>query len=95
MTPNDTPDTRLPSNSAGLSTQTISELNVRYRPLNFEERLRKLYEDFPPEKIMVTSSFAATSAYFLHIISRIRPAQVIFSSIPAFTFKRLCYTVIT
>jgi phosphoadenosine phosphosulfate reductase len=27
---------------------------------------------------MVTSSFAATSAYFLHIISRIRPEQIIF-----------------
>ena len=66
------------ANSAGLSMQAISELNDRYRPLNFEERLRNLYTDFHPEKIMVTSSFAATSAYFLHIISRIRPEQVIF-----------------
>ncbi len=66
------------SNSAGLSAQAISELNDRYRLFNFEERLRKLYTDFQPEKIMVTSSFAATSAYFLHIISRIRPEQVIF-----------------
>lgn len=65
-------------NSAGLSAQAISELNDRYRPLNFEERLRNLYLDFHPEKVMVTSSFAATSAYFLHIISRIRPEQVIF-----------------
>ena len=65
-------------NSAGLSAQAISELNDRYRPLNFEERLRTLYCDFQPEKVMVTSSFAATSAYFLHIISRSRPEQVIF-----------------
>src|SRR5690606_4257927 len=39
--------------------------------------LRRIYQDFAPEKILVTSSFAATSAYFLHIISRIRPEQVI------------------
>lgn len=66
------------TNSAGLSVQAVSELNDRYRSLNFEERLRNLYVDFHPEKVMVTSSFAATSAYFLHIISRIRPEQVIF-----------------
>lgn len=65
-------------NSAGLSAQAIIELNERYRPLDFEARLHKLYTDFRPEKIMVTSSFAATSAYFLHIISRIRPQQIIF-----------------
>ncbi len=67
-----------PSNSAGLSVQAIAELNDRYHSLNFEARLHKLYTDFRPEKIMVTSSFAATSAYFLHIISRIRPEQIIF-----------------
>jgi phosphoadenosine phosphosulfate reductase len=66
------------SNSAGLSTHAMVELNKQYQPLSFEERLHKLYKDFKPEKIMVTSSFAATSAYFLHIISRIRPEQVIF-----------------
>lgn len=66
------------SNSAGLSTQTIDELNHQYQPLSFEAHLNRLYQDFKPEKIMVTSSFAATSAYFLHIISRIRPEQIIF-----------------
>jgi phosphoadenosine phosphosulfate reductase len=55
----------------------VAELNRRYAPLNFEQRIRQLYLDFPPEKVLVTSSFAATSAYFLHIISRIRPGQVI------------------
>ena len=65
------------SNSAGLNAQEIEALNERYRPLDFEARLHKLYTDFAPEKVMVTSSFAATSAYFLHIISRIRPEQVI------------------
>jgi phosphoadenosine phosphosulfate reductase len=65
------------SNSLGLSQAAIAQLNSDYAPLNFEERIRRLYQDFAPEKVLVTSSFAATSAYFLHIISQIRPEQVI------------------
>ncbi len=65
------------SNSAGISPQEIARLNERYTPLGFEERIRRLYDDFQLEKVLVTSSFAATSAYFLHIISSIRPDQVI------------------
>jgi len=65
------------TNSAGLSAAAIAQLNRDYAPLGFEERIRRLYSDFAPGKVLVTSSFAATSAYFLHIISRIRPSQVI------------------
>lgn len=65
------------TNSAGLSPQQIAELNTRYRAMNFAERLQQVYKDFDPAKILVTSSFAATSAYFLHIVSTIRPEQVI------------------
>lgn len=65
------------SNNAGLTADEIARLNEAYAPLGFEDRIRRLYEDFDPEKVLVTSSFAATSAYFLHIISRIRPDQVI------------------
>ncbi|MGQ0502315.1 MAG: phosphoadenylyl-sulfate reductase [Panacagrimonas sp.] len=65
------------STFAGLSDVQIDNLNERYLPLRFEERLRQLYLDFDPAKVMVTSSFAATSAYFLHIVSRSRPEQVI------------------
>lgn len=55
----------------------VEALNAKYQPLSFEERIRALYQDFEPAKVMVTSSFAATSAYFLHIISRIRPEQTV------------------
>lgn len=68
---------RFSDNSAGLSQETIADLNRVYRPLDFSLRIKRLYQDFDPAKILVTSSFAATSAYFLHIISRIRPEQVI------------------
>ncbi len=64
-------------NSLGLSRESLEDLNRAYRPLDFEARIRRLYSDFQPDKILVTSSFAATSAYFLHIISRIRPTQVV------------------
>src|ERR1051325_6065474 len=71
------PDAPKSGNSAGLSAARIAELNRISAPLHFEERLRRLYRDFAPEKVLVTSSFAATSAYFLHIISDIRPDQKI------------------
>ena len=64
-------------NSAGLSATDIARLNADYADLHFEERIARLYADFEPAKVLVTSSFAATSAYFLHIISRIRPDQKI------------------
>ena len=57
--------------------QSLEQLNEAYRDLHFEQRIARLYQDFAPEKVLVTSSFAATSAYFLHIISRILPEQVI------------------
>ena len=69
--------TRVGNNSAGLSRDAIDDLNREYRELDFEARIRRVYQDFAPDKIMVTSSFAATSAYFLHIISSIRPEQKI------------------
>ena len=60
-----------------LDEDEIRALNERYRPLGFEQRLQQLYRDFDPTRVLVTSSFAATSAYFLHIISRLRPQQVV------------------
>ncbi|MEZ5491714.1 MAG: phosphoadenylyl-sulfate reductase [Gammaproteobacteria bacterium] len=71
-------DNVLSSNSsAGLNADEIAALNANYAPLKFDERIRRLYQDFPADKVLVTSSFAATSAYFLHIIASIRPDQPI------------------
>lgn len=64
-------------NSAGLSHAALAALNEAYAPLGFAERIERIYHDFAPDKVLVTSSFAATSAYFLHIISTIRPEQPI------------------
>jgi phosphoadenosine phosphosulfate reductase len=62
-------------NGGSLSAEALEALNRRYAALGFEARIAQLYRDFSPDKVLVTSSFAATSAYFLHIISRIRPQQ--------------------
>ncbi len=60
-----------------LDQAAIDRLNEQYRPLDFQARLQQLYRDFAVDRVLVTSSFAATSAYFLHIVSRIEPAQVV------------------
>jgi phosphoadenosine phosphosulfate reductase len=70
-------DTAEKAGAAVLGEAQLQALNEKYLPLDFEERIRSLYRDFAPDKVLVTSSFAATSAYFLHIITRIRPEQVI------------------
>jgi len=59
------------------SSSHLEKLNEAYKDMHFEERIKTLYLDFPVDKVLVTSSFAATSAYFLHIISTINPEQVI------------------
>lgn len=74
------PTAAAPASSAGravVDAAGIQLLNEQYRPLDFEARIRRLYTDFAPDKVLVTSSFAATSAYFLHIIATIRPEQVV------------------
>ncbi len=58
--------------------ERIRTLNEKYRDLSVDERIRTLYEDFPPEKVMLTSSFAATSAFLLHVFSRVAPHQAVF-----------------
>ncbi len=80
-------DTNELTNSAGLTLEAIQSLNEAYAPLDFEARIARLYDDFSPGKVLVTSSFAATSAYFLHIISRIRPHQQICFVDTGFHFK--------
>lgn len=59
------------------SEADIAELNALFAPMDFATRIRRLYDYFEPSEVLVTSSFAATSAYFLHIISRIQPNQPI------------------
>lgn len=67
----------LAATAAAPPAERIAALQAAYAALDFEQRLRRLYTEFSPDEVLVTSSFAATSAYFLHIISRIEPRQKI------------------
>lgn len=53
----------------------IAALNARYTPMDFAQRIQQMYREFDVDKVLVTSSFAATSAYFLHLISTLEPRQ--------------------
>lgn len=55
----------------------IAALNQQFTVLSFRERLRLLYRVFPPEEILVTSSFGTSSVFLLHMLSQIRPTQLI------------------
>lgn len=59
------------------NAEEIKALNEKYHALSVEERIKALYTDFPSDRIMLTSSFAATSAFFLHLFSRLAPHQAV------------------
>jgi phosphoadenosine phosphosulfate reductase len=56
----------------------IKALNTKYRNLTAIQRIEEIYKDFATEEIMLTSSFAATSAFLLKVFSEINPAQKVF-----------------
>ena len=57
------------------SPTSIAELNQKYRTLTPEQRVSELYIDFNEAEIMLTSSFAGTSALLLKLFSDIHPSQ--------------------
>ena len=60
------------------SKEEINVLNEKYRYLSVEERVKQLYEDFDASDVMLTSSFAATSALLLSVFSKSNPQQKIY-----------------
>ena len=56
----------------------IELLNERYKKLSVYQRVEQLYKDFAEEEIMLTSSFAATSAFLLKVFSDVNNNQKIY-----------------
>ncbi len=56
----------------------IAALNKKYNQLSVEQRITELYKDFLPQEVMLTSSFAATSAFLLRVFSTINNQQKIY-----------------
>ena len=48
----------------------LAQLNDRYTPLSFQERLRQLYRDFSAQDVLVTSSFGTQSIFLLYFLHR-------------------------
>jgi phosphoadenosine phosphosulfate reductase len=69
------------------SIADIDELNKKYHPLTPEQRVEELYKDFRQNEIMLTSSFAATSALLLKLFSDENKEQPIYFIDTGYHFK--------
>jgi len=65
----------------------LSVLNPKYEKLSVYKRVEELYKDFDKDEIMLTSSFAATSAFLLKVFSDINKEQVIYFIDTGYHFK--------
>ena len=61
-----------------ISETEIASLNKKYKPLSATQRIEQLYKDFDISEIMLTSSFAATSAFLLKLFSVVNKKQEVF-----------------
>jgi phosphoadenosine phosphosulfate reductase len=69
------------------SAQEIEALNQKYHKLTPEQRVTELYKDFAQEEVMLTSSFAATSAFLLKLFSDVNKSQKIYFIDTGYHFK--------
>lgn len=56
----------------------LEKLNEQYRPLPVKDRIRQLYKDFQEDQVMLTSSFATTSAFLLSLFAEVHPSQKVY-----------------
>lgn len=61
-----------------LSDKDIKALNFKYKSLTPLERIATLYDDFSASEVMLTSSFAATSAFLLKLFSDVNKNQKVY-----------------
>lgn len=70
-----------------ISSRKIKDLNEKYHSLSPEGRVKEIYNDFEEKEVMLTSSFAATSAFLLKLFSDIRKSQKIYFIDTGYHFK--------
>lgn len=61
-----------------VTAEEVARLNEKYRGLSLTERIAELYNDFNQAEIMLTSSFAATSAFLLKLFSDVNREQLVY-----------------
>jgi len=59
-------------------TTSVERLNAIFTPLTFQERIRKLYDYFEDDEVLMTSSFGTKSVFLLYWVSKLRPAQRVY-----------------
>ena len=74
-------------NKREFSSEAIKSLNEKYRKLTPLERVTELYQDFNQDEVMLTSSFAATSAFLLKLFSDVNKTQRIYFIDTGYHFK--------
>jgi len=67
--------------------KSISVLNQKYEKLDVYQRVEALYQDYDEQDIMLTSSFAATSAFLLKVFSDVNKNQPIYFIDTGYHFK--------
>lgn len=65
----------------------LSELIDKYENLTYLDRLKALFEEFDPEKILVTTSFGGSSVVLLHLINKVAPRHPIHLIDTGYLFK--------
>ena len=70
-----------------ISAAEVTKLNKKYKDLSLTERIEQLYRDFSRTEIMLTSSFAATSAFLLKIFSEVKKEQLVYFIDTGYHFK--------
>ena len=65
----------------------LTELNDKYENLTYLDRLKALFEEFDPEKILVTTSFGGSSIVLLHLINKVAPRHPIHLIDTGYLFK--------
>ncbi len=66
----------------------LEELNKTYQKLNPIQRLKKVFQDFDHEEILVTSSFGTTSGILMGMVSKAAPGHPIHFIDTTFCFKK-------
>jgi phosphoadenosine phosphosulfate reductase len=62
----------------GFTQSDLDLLNKRYKKLSLKDRIAALYKEFEVSEVMLTSSFAATSAFLLKLFSEVNKEQEVF-----------------
>ncbi len=61
-----------------VSAAEVALLNKKYKELDLHQRISELYKDFSEPEVMLTSSFAATSAFLLKLFSDVNRDQLVY-----------------